>query len=48
MASIEKAVILGNVYDPETDCQYVMLKITAKDWDSYLRDRHKEEYGGLE
>jgi hypothetical protein len=39
---IDNALIMGNIYDPDTDCQYVLLRVTAKDWDNYQRDLEDE------
>jgi uncharacterized protein YuzE len=35
---IDNALIMGNIYDPETDCQYVLLRVTAKDWDKHQQE----------
>lgn len=33
-----KAVILGNIYDPDTDTQIVLLRVQAIDFDSFKRE----------
>lgn len=35
MAEFKNAIIMGHIYDPDTDCQIVLLKVTAKDFDNY-------------
>lgn len=29
---------MGNIYDPDTDCQYVLMRVPAKDWDEYNKE----------
>lgn len=43
MAEIKNALILGNIYDPDIDCQLVIMKVSAKDWDDYLKEVEEEE-----
>ncbi len=40
---LDNALIMGNIYDPDTDCQYVLLRVTSKDWDNYQQDLEDEE-----
>jgi len=35
---LKNALIMGHIYDPNTDSQYVLLRVSAKDWDDYERD----------
>jgi len=42
MADIENALIMGSIYDPDTDCRYVLLRCTAKAWDEYERQMEDE------
>lgn len=34
--TLKNALIMGNIYDPDTDCQYVLMRVSAKDWDEYV------------
>lgn len=38
MATINNSLIMGNIYDPDTDCQYVLMRVPAKDWDNYQKE----------
>ena len=40
---INNALIMGNIYDPDTDCQFVLLKVTSKKWDDYQKDLMESE-----
>ena len=42
---INNALIMGNVYGPDTDCQYVLLRVTAKEWDNHKKREMEEEDG---
>lgn len=42
MAIIPEALIMGNIYDPETDCHYILLKVKSEDWDRYKRAEEDE------
>ena len=42
MANMNNTLIMGNIYDPDTDCQYVLLRISAKDWDEYQTELEEE------
>ena len=33
-----KAVILGHIYDPDTDTQLVVLRVRAVDFDSFKKE----------
>jgi len=35
---LNHAVVLGNIYDPDTDCQYVLLRVTSKDWEEFQNE----------
>lgn len=39
---LDNALIMGNIYDPETDCQYVLLRVTSKEWDKYQQELEDE------
>jgi hypothetical protein len=43
MVTINNMVIMGNIYDPDTDCQFVLCKVSAKEWDEYQKELEKEE-----
>ena len=34
---IKNLLIMGNIYDPDTDCQYVLCRVPSKDWDDYIK-----------
>lgn len=38
MPNIKNALIMGAIYDPDTDCQYVLMRVSAKNWDEYLKE----------
>lgn len=38
MFDIKNVLIMGNIYDPDTDCQYVLMRVPAKDWDDYEKE----------
>jgi len=38
MPDIKNVLMMGNIYDPDTDCQYVLLRVPAKDWDDYQKE----------
>lgn len=40
---LENALIMGNIYDPDTDCQYVLLRIRSKDWDKFIQEQEENE-----
>ncbi len=42
MAELENGLIMGNIYDPDTDCQYILMKVKAKDWDNYKKETEEE------
>lgn len=42
MADLKNTLIMGNIYDPDTDCQYVLMRVPAKDWDDYEREMENE------
>jgi len=44
MININNALIMGAIYDPDTDCQFVIMRIPSKDWDNYQREL--EKYNG--
>ena len=33
---------MGNIYDPDTDCQYVLMRVPAKDWDEYQKQKEED------
>lgn len=47
MADIKNSLIMGNIYDPDTDCQYILMRCAASDWDEYLKELHEEELNGI-
>jgi hypothetical protein len=38
MAEINNCLVLGSIYDPDTDSQYILLRVSSRDWDAYLRE----------
>lgn len=38
MPEINNALIMGSIYDPDTDCQYILMRVSAKDWDDYVKE----------
>lgn len=34
---------MGNIYDPDTDSQYILMRVSAKDWDIYNKEKDEEE-----
>lgn len=44
MATLKNSLIMGNIYDPDTDCQYVLMRVPAKDWEDYTLEKEEEEY----
>lgn len=42
LVDIRDAVIMGNIYDPDTDCQFVLMRVSAVNWDCYLKDLEEE------
>lgn len=46
MADLKNAVIMGHIYDPDTDCQYVLMRVSAENWDRYERELEEEIGGG--
>lgn len=40
---LKNAVIMGNIYDPDTDCQMVLMKVSAKDWDDFQRETEEQD-----
>jgi len=43
MANLNNAFFMGNIYDPDTDCQYVLMRVPAKDWDDYEKESEAED-----
>jgi hypothetical protein len=43
MATLKNSLIMGNIYDPDTDCQYVLMRVPAKDWDEYQKEMDEED-----
>jgi hypothetical protein len=43
MAELKNTIILGNIYDPDLDCQYILMRVSAKDWDKYQKEQEEEE-----
>ena len=43
MAEIENTLIMGSIYDPDTDCRYILMRCTAKAWDKYQRELEAED-----
>lgn len=43
MVYLKNALIMGNIYDPDTDCQYVLIRVSAKNWDRYQREMEEIE-----
>lgn len=41
--TLNNAIILGNIYDPDTDCQYILLRCTAKEWEEHLKEEEENE-----
>lgn len=39
---LKNALIMGNIYDPDTDCQYVLLRVSAKEWDLWKQEEEEE------
>jgi len=39
---LNNVLILGNIYDPDTDCQYVLLRVHSKDWEDYEKELDEE------
>ncbi len=42
MATLRNSLIIGTTYDPDTDCQYVLMRVPAKDWEDYQKAMAKE------
>jgi len=42
LANLKDVVFMGNIYDPDTDCQYVLMRVTAKNWDDYQKELQEE------
>jgi uncharacterized protein YuzE len=45
MVELKNALIMGNIYDPDTDCQYVLMRVPAKEWDEYQQEIIDMELG---
>lgn len=48
MVEMKGLLIMGNIYDPDTDCQYILMRMTAKDWDDYQRKMDDIELNEVE
>lgn len=35
---LNNALIIGAIYDPDTNCQYVLMRVSSKDWDKYQQE----------
>lgn len=42
MAELKNSLIMGNIYDADTDCQYILMRVSAKDWDNYKKELEEE------
>ena len=43
MATLKNSLIMGNIYDPDTNCQYVLMRVPVKDWEEYQIEMEKEQ-----
>lgn len=41
--TLRDALIMGNIYDPDTDAQYVLLRVPAESWDQYMQEVEESE-----
>ena len=44
MGMLDGAVLLGNIYDPDTDCQYLLLRVTSKNWDKFNQQQMDKDF----
>lgn len=45
MAELRKMIIMGNIYDPDTDTQMILMKVSPKDWEDYQNQLDDEKEG---
>lgn len=43
MAELRNTLIMGNIYDPDTDSHYILMRVSAEDWDNYQKEMEDEE-----